>query len=125
MVKVKGSGNKYVFYNVSCSPGTNLPDEVWINEVKQDKVETRYDLDKEENNIKLVWNNSVSSAHCMFYDCYDITEIDFSNFDSSQVNNIALMLEGTASLITLIRTVNRTSSLLRTLSSISTDMTRA
>ena len=101
MVKVKGSGNKYVFYHGICSPGSNIPDEVWINEVKQDNVKTRYDLVKEENNIKLVWYNSVSKAQCMFRSCNDITEIDFSNFDSSQVNNIVWMLEGTTSLITL------------------------
>ena len=102
MIKVKGNGNKYVFYHVSCTPGPDFPDEVWINEVKQDKFEKKqYDLDKEENNIKLVWNNSVSTAHCMFHSCKDINEIDFSNFDSSQVNNIGCMFRYTSSLITL------------------------
>ena len=36
MIKVKGSGNKYVFYHGDCSPEPDFPDEVWINEVKQD-----------------------------------------------------------------------------------------
>ena len=101
IVKVKGSGNKYVFYNGSCTRTPDFPDEVWINEVKQDKVEREYDLDKEENNIKLVWDNSVSCTVCMFYSCNDITEIDFSNFDSSQVNSVGHMFEYISSLVTL------------------------
>ena len=101
MIKVKGSGNKYIFYHGNCAPKPNFPDEVWINEVKQDNVKTSYDLDKEENNIKLVWYNSVSNAICMFHYCNDITEIDFSNFDSSQVNQVWSMFKYTSSLITL------------------------
>ena len=37
----------------------------------------------------------------MFYSCGDITEIDFSNLDSSQVNSIISMFYQTTSLITL------------------------
>ena len=41
MVKVNGNGNKYVFYHGNCNQAPDYPDEVWINEVKQDKFEKK------------------------------------------------------------------------------------
>ena len=54
MVKVKGSGERCVFSRNICFSKYYFPDEVWIDEVKQDKVERQYNLKKEENNIKLL-----------------------------------------------------------------------
>ena len=38
------------------------------------------DLEKNINNIKLIWNNPIGSTSLMFKDCNKIIEIDLSKF---------------------------------------------
>ena len=39
----------------------------------------------------IVWNNKIKNCQFMFYKLSNITNIDFSNFDTSQVTNMSYM----------------------------------
>ena len=62
----------------------DLPDEVIINGKSETVVSGQYDLKSEENTIQLKWNNWKENWGCLFRDCSNIIEIDFSQFDFSQ-----------------------------------------
>ena len=93
-LKIKGKGNKKIFSNIhslSCSPSFNRPDEVIINGNKQETVKYNYDFNETENEIILIWNEPATSCNCMFVQCKDIKEIDFSYFDMSQTTSMYAM----------------------------------
>ena len=94
-LKVKGSGNIKIYDNYKVSP-----DEIYINGIKEEDIKNVYNLNKEDR-IKLVWNNNIQSCFHMFYECPDITEIDLSNFDSSEVTNMRSMFKNCNSLTSI------------------------
>ena len=55
-------------------------------------------MDREINNIKLIFDNNIESCGNMFYGSYNIIEIDFSNFDFSQVRNVTFMFRNCSNL---------------------------
>ena len=79
----------------------NLPDEVWINNIRQSKINNTYNLKRSENFITLKWYEELESLENMFSNCYNITEINFSDFDTSQVTNMLSMFSGCSSLTSL------------------------
>ena len=83
---ISGPGISKIFYNKGLTefPPTNYPTEVYINNIRQDNVYSEYDFDYPENNVTLVYNQ-VNNMDCMFDSCSNITRIDFTNFDSSEV----------------------------------------
>ena len=94
-LKIIGPGFNSVFFGntilYNCDIGQTFtpPDEVIINKNKQERVTYQYYLTEKDNNIELIWNEQteITTASCMFYTCENITEIDLSNYDSSQVNS--------------------------------------
>jgi len=98
-LKIKGTGTKQIFS--SNSRFTNYPNEVYINGNKQNVVTHSYNLNQEDNFIELIWNNLINSCVCMFFECSDITEIDFSNFNTSNVEYMNQMFYGCSSLTSL------------------------
>ena len=44
-----------------------------------------YNLEKEENNITVVFDNLLTECNVMFFNLSNITKIDFSKFDSSKL----------------------------------------
>ena len=86
-IRINGSGIKSIFYGDNfCWNNIKIfekPDEVYINNVKQIEVKDKYDFEKEENFVKLVWKNIISECNCLFRDCVDITFVDLSKFDFS------------------------------------------
>ena len=103
--KIKEKGNNIAIYKCGdsgCSysvyPFPN-PDEIYINGFNQSNKENNiFDLNETENEIKLVWKNNIDSTAYMFFGCSKITEIDLSNFDSSQVIYMVDMFYGCSSL---------------------------
>ena len=95
---VYGEGMSNVF---SSEGSITKPDEVYINEIKQDLIKSEYMLENSENNIELVWYSPATSTFNMFKGCSKIKEINFTNFDSSKVTNAQSMLHGCTSLIKL------------------------
>ena len=93
-IRIKSKGKRTFFYGGSlsnCNPLFSKPKEVHINNVKLNKVSNFYQFNTTDNEIKLVWNNTVTSCNCLFFDCKYINEIDLSNFDSSEVTTASAM----------------------------------
>ena len=79
----------------------NLPKEVWINDIRHNEINNTYNLKSSENNITLIWHDEIKTLNNMFSGCYNITEIDLSNFNTSQVTNMHSMFFGCSSLISM------------------------
>jgi len=100
IIKIKGIGNKKVFSRSFSSE--NYPDEVYINGYNQSRVSYSYNLNQTDNIIELKWNNLITECGYMFHSCSGINEIDFTNFNTSNVIHMNRMFEGCSSLTSLI-----------------------
>ena len=59
-------------------------------------------LDKEDNIVELIWNNSITNISFLFYNCPDITEINFSqNFTSLKITRMYRTYYGCTSLTSI------------------------
>ena len=86
-LKVNKTGNLSI---LSDSFKGNNPVEVIINNNTMN-VQRKYDFNNTDNEIILVWDSDLNTTYQMFYACYDISEIDLSNLDTSHVTNMAYM----------------------------------
>ena len=101
-LKIKGNGNKNIFFsNSSLFPKSNYPDEVHINGNKQINVSYKYNLNETNNTIGLIWYDLLNSSDYMFRGCSYITEIDLSNFNTSNIEDMEHMFYGCSSLTSL------------------------
>ena len=102
IIKITGQGKKKINgmnYYVDAYP---LPDIIVINGEKQKSNSNySYNLNKTENVIKLEWSNKIDNCNYMFYECFEITEIDLTNFDSSNVTQTKMMFYKCESLTSL------------------------
>ena len=96
MIKVNKTGNIRILNDI-----TTLPDEIYINGENQSQIQFTYEIDSFNTNIKLVWNNPLEETYNMFGDCSNITEIDLSNFDTSENDHMRSMFSGCSSLVSL------------------------
>ena len=90
-LRIKDTGLKKVFnggYYPDCFPYFPRPNEVYINNIKQNEVLSRYDFNETDNEIILLWNETVTSCNCLFLECKDIYDINFFNFDTSEVTTM-------------------------------------
>ena len=90
-----------VYYSRGCSPPPPFPNEVYINEVKQNQIQSYYYFNDTKNIVKLLWKDSVKNAFCMFRFCSNITEINLSNFDTSKITFMQSMFKGCSLLTSL------------------------
>ena len=72
----------------------NYLDEVYINGNKAEVITYSYTLNKIVNLVELVWYNLIDDYQHIFDECSDITEIDFSNFNTSKVIYMNYMFYG-------------------------------
>ena len=80
----------------------HFPDEIFINNNSISDTNTNeYYFNNYNNNIKLVWNNEPSAMGSMFKNCLNITEIDLSNFYSSEVVDMSSLFYGCSNLSSL------------------------
>ena len=91
LLKVNSTGNISLFNSGYCSNHAPNPDEIYINDIKQNNINSFYYLNNTENTIKLLWKNSVKSTCGMFSGCSQINEIKLLNFNSSQVTDTRSM----------------------------------
>ena len=71
-----------------------VPDEVYLNgklTVLSYSKYISFNKKKEGNEVTLVWKKNLKSCENLFESCYNIAEIDLSNFDSSEVTSMASM----------------------------------
>ena len=107
-LKINSTGN-ISFYHFNkdkldftfCVPHPAEPDEIFINGVNQSHINPYYYFQNLENNVTLIWKNSLKTTICMFKSCSKITEMDFSNFDTSQVTDMYAMFSHCSSLTLL------------------------
>ena len=107
-ITIVGKGDKYILNNQSFVMEkveynfNNIPDQILINGVLQNYSGNMvYNLEKEENNITMRFNNLLTECNVMFLNLYDITRIDLSRFDSSKVTRMAGMFHGCFSLTSI------------------------
>ena len=95
-ITIKGNGDLKI---LSSEFHSELPSEVLINgiteSINQDNI---YNLPFEENIISIRWNNQLTCCSFMFHSLTYITEIDFSNFNSSKCTTMDSLFYGCSSL---------------------------
>ena len=80
----------------------HFPDEIFINNNSISDTNTNeYYFNNYNNNIKLVWHNEPTTMSSMFKNCLNITEIDLSNFYSSEVVDMSSLFYGCSNLSSL------------------------
>ena len=105
-LKINKSGNIKILGQVEKCNDTYpspYPDKIYINDIEQTIIENKdiFSSSQTTNEIKLVWNSDITSTGCMFFDCSDINEIDFTGFDTSHVTYFAHMFSGCSSIASL------------------------
>ena len=89
------ANGKYAFQNIK------YLNNVYINGNKQDTIEYKYNFNQTNNFVELIWDDNINSSECMFRKCSNITEINLSNFNTSQVKSMSYMFSRCPSLISL------------------------
>ena len=80
----------------------HFPDEIFINNHSiSDTNINEYYFNNYNNIIKLVWHNEPTTMNSMFKNCLNITEIDLSNFYSSEVVDMSSLFYGCSNLSSL------------------------
>ena len=74
------------------------PDEVIVNEIKVNYTGNKCYMDKNKNNVTLIFNETILSCDNMFYNLANIIEIDLTNLNTSEVTNMTNMFSRCSSL---------------------------
>ena len=88
------------------------PNEVWIDNIKQQNVSNSYQLEP-TNIVKLKWTNEINDCHFMFYGCNLIIEMNFTNFDATNCSTTEGMFRNCTSLKSLDLSGFKTSNTLK------------
>ena len=92
---IQGSGKQNVLYSnfyINAS-------EVIVNNIsKKNECNKTCELDKEINEITLVFEEQITSSYNMFYMLENITEVDLSEFDASMITHMNSMFRGCVNL---------------------------
>ena len=101
-LKIKGIGESNIFpYDRIYKFGSiNSLKEVIING-NQEAIKYKYYLNQTDNFVELIWDDNITDCTYMFHGCYNITEINLSNFNTSQVTCMFSMFEDCSSLTSL------------------------
>ena len=124
-ITIKGTETQQILSNYTDYCGQRkvnfqtLPDEIIINHnINHPIGKFVYDLVEETNEITMKWNNTpLTDCNGMFYGLSNITSIDFSNFDGSNLIDIRCMF-GNCNSLTMLDLRNFNTSLIEDLDSI-------
>jgi len=102
-LKIKGEGENTILGNSTDFQfnGIDYLKEVYINGINQSTIAYNYIFNKSDNLVELIWDDNINSCMLMFYECINITEIDLSNFNTSQVQYMIGMFGGCTSLTSI------------------------
>ena len=103
-IKLKTNGTGYIRILNANYYQKNKPSVISINNTinyTNNGINCVYNFDNEINNITLIWDSPPTTAEEMFNGCYDIIEIDLSNFDTSSVSSMGEMFSKCFSLNSL------------------------
>ena len=120
VVKINKPGEYNIIFNEGVEYENNhcngiimhIPISVKINEIPIDSFTGKYEFTRDENTIKLFYEESKNNFKCLFYGCSDIDEIDVSHLITSNVNDLSYMFYLCNSLTSLIISNIDTSSVL-------------
>ena len=119
-IKINKGGIQSILYNnfISNDIGGKYPSKVYLNGEEISDVIYNISINSEgENIIILEWNETLDSINHMFTDCVNITEVDLSRFDSSNVRRMSGMFYNCISL-TSVNFFNFDSSLIEGMGSL-------
>ena len=105
---IKGRGNQS-FINNTFYP---LPSEVYVNGIYKDSRKIFSEFEYEENNVTLIFDETIESCERMFSELDNIIEIDLSHFDFSRVTTMSFMFRKCSNLERIIFGDINTSSLI-------------
>ena len=78
------------------------PNEIHINGINQSSINYKYNFNKTENIIKLIWNNDyIYSIAYLFRECKKIAEIDLSNFNARDTSYMEFLFYNCISLTSI------------------------
>ena len=103
-----------MYYNFE---GIDYLDEVYINGDKASNIDYTYTFTQTNNFVELIWKDNLDNCKNMFRGCINITEINFTYFDTSLLDNMDYMFEGCSSL-TFINLTNFNTSKVTSMDSI-------
>ena len=95
-IKILGKGTQKILYCYF----SDKPSEIYVNGIESfidDECQVS-DLQQEENIIIMNWNYKLSDSGELFSDLTNLIEVDFSNFDSSELTSMSWMFFGCTSL---------------------------
>ena len=101
---VNGRGNQFILNNrtIEAQNYIQKPSEIIVNGVSQNYSDfIVYNLPKEQNEIILKWNYTLTNCNSMFLNLSNITKIDLSKLDSSKITNMENMFSGCNSLLSI------------------------
>jgi surface protein len=78
-----------------------MPDEIYINGIKQTEIKSKYYFNESKNEIRLIWETNINTDFCFFRAYPDISEINLTYLDISQIRDMQSMFNGCSSLISL------------------------
>ena len=93
-LKVKGSGT-YKIINSNSDIST-----IYVNE-QTTTISTSVLLPNSINNVRLIFSGALSTCNSLFKECPQITEVDLTDFISSNVGNINYMFKDCTSLTSI------------------------
>jgi len=103
---IQGQGNQSILNDNFYTD----PNEVYVNNIKNDTCKKYCELPNDLNNITLIFNEEINSSENMFNGLSNIIEIDLSFFDSSLVTNMDSMFKDCTNLQKInFRKINTTS----------------
>ena len=102
-LKIKGIGDSIIFGNEKGYKftGINYLKEIYINDYKQNTIKYIYYFNQTDNFVSLIWDDNINNCAYMFRKCSNITEINLSNFNTSQVTSTNNMFTYCSSLTSL------------------------
>ena len=101
-LKITKGGDIYIFNNnqiSTCKYTGPYPIAIYINGDRQDAVKSQYSFSASIDNVVILnFGSKIITTSCLFSNCTNITEIDLSNFDSSDVQDTSYMFDHCTSL---------------------------
>ena len=98
---IKLKVNKIGSVQILNSTYVSKPDQIRVNFELKDTNANTVIIDNIEDEIELIWSEKLTNCNSMFRGMREITEIDFSSFDSSEVTDMELMFANCISLTSI------------------------
>ena len=88
-IMINAPGIHKIYSSNPCNENSYiLPNKITINGIEQQEIKSEYNLHEEINNISLHWEEGINSTACLFRECYNITKIDLSDFNSNELKYV-------------------------------------